>query len=1396
MDGLAAPVVSEVDGVRAALQQAENLRRLGKLDELLGSSRRALDAGLHELRHWRRQARQLREENEWPGSIVVMRKAGRLKAALAELVSLSASVFEERQMFPEMEEGFRLVAALDPTQRHRYFAAHHRRLEAALGNPATQAAAQSEQVQLSRHHALRNAASILRDTHQFASAIALLRQIGEGDPCHMESTREIAAMFKKEGDLEAALNAMASTLSREFRECNDLLECGHLHKLQGNWEQAKHHYAEALLESPFNRECYIELGAALSALGLASGAIFCWRMSMDKHSEKYLSEQIFYARFQESSDGGIGISIDRLPSDVPGFLKSHVDEILKSPDGTVDLARALWQEWRSAPAAPTAASADVFMIECRQPSLSEDRPRVLSGKVFVKGWSASTHGFASIGLYINGRFISAARQSSREREFETLHPFLQPDQKTGFHFVLDTHALPNGLARLEIRVADRIGRIASTGAPFFVHNTATAYETWLAERHQACFTSSVHTGSQDGAVPVHLLLDVEGSPTRQRIVDTLTSLADQFGVAWRLLVPCPNKEIADVVRSLCPEGTADRLVPVISKALSRAELLAEMLKEVPDGALVGVVMPGDRFDPFALHRLAQSLEANPGAVLCYGDHDRRAVDGRRLDPFLKPAWSPILLQSRNYPGRVWLAPVEAIRRCGGFDTGTKGAAAYDLLLRLTGGGAQVLHVDEVLASLADYREALPEEEKVAARFRRQEGALPAPGAAGAVSVLIYTETSGDSFAARAASLATLLQGMDADVMVAVHRPVGAVGIPLPARWSLLEPHACTGLGAAVAAAAGLAAGERLLVLTDPVLSADLPHLARTLSAHAARPGVGMVGPRIVDSAGRILAAGLAVWPEQERLRPLFAGAPAAPADRAGDAWRLADAVREVTALPAVCCMLKISALRGLPVEDPAGNPVDDPAGGGLPPNWAIAGLAFRLAEHGHATLVAGDCDVTLPAPPDGDRLFADLQTPPAAFSTRWGTALCSGDRWHSPLLVPAADGEQPNDAAPVVRHTGAPAVDARKIREILVLRLDHLGDTVISMPSVLRLKALFPEARITMMVGSWARGLVEGFDAVDRVITYDYYAAKTEQGFRALDLHEARRVTTWLREYRFDMAVDLQGTDPSRKFLQLSGAPVTAGFNPDLFSWLTVGVRISSALETRRGQRFHHQFIVESLIDAIERAIRPVEPARLRLPPAVTQQAAGHFVGLEGPRMVFHLGAGTRNKMWSIRRYALLAHRLRQELGAQVVVIGSANEKPLAEEFFAALPKADGIRDFVGALKLEESLALMGECDVFVGNDSGPKHMAAMMGLATVTPHPGSGTAQEWGAAGARSVALQSLIPCAPCGIDAPEECGHGLACLQAISVDALFDQVRALLPATLPSREASGATVIEEMTV
>lgn len=1385
MDGLAAPVVSEADRVRVALQQAEDLRKLGKHDEMLECCRSALDAGLHDLRHWRWQARQLCEENEWPGSIIVMRKAGRLKAVLAELASFRASVYEERRMFGEMEEGFRLVASLDPAQRHRYFSAYERRLEAASSDPATQAAAHSEQVRLNRHHALRSAASILRDTHQFASAITLLRQIGDDDPRHMESAREIAAMFKKEGDLEAALDAMESTLSQEFRECNDLLECGHLHKLLGNWERAKYHYAEALLESPFNRECYIELGGALSALGHSSGAIFCWRMSMDKHREKYLSEQIFYARLQESSDGAIGIPNDRIPDGVPGFLRPHVDEILKSPDRTVDLARALWQEWRSVPDAPADGLADVFIVECRQPSFSEDHPRVLSGKVHVKGWSVSTHGFASIGLYVNGRFISAAKRSSREREIEKLHPVLQPHQKSGFQFVLDTHALPNGLARLEIRAADRIGRIISTGSPFFVHNTTTAYEKWLADRHQACFTACGHAVPQGATLPIHLLLDVEGSPTRQRIVETLASLADQLGVTWRLLVPCPNKAIVDVVRSLCPEGTADRLVPVISKAPSRAELLADMLKEVPAGALVGVVMPGDRLDPFALHRLAQTLGANPDAVLCYGDHDRRAADGHRLDPFLKPAWSPILLQSRNYVGRVWLAPVEAVRCCGGFNIRTKGAAAYDMLLRLSDGGAQVIHVDEVLASLADYREALPDEELAAAQFRRRDKSPAGPETACAVSVLIYTEAPGDQLAAQVTLLGTRLQGMDADVIVAFHRSGGTAGIPLPARWRLLDAHACTSLAAAVAAAAGLAAGERLLVLTDPVLSADLPHLFRALSAHAGRPGVAMVGPRIVDSAGRILAAGLAVWPEQERLRPLFAGASAAPADAWGGAWGLADAAREVTALPAVCCMLKVSAVRDLLAD----HPVD----GSLPPNWAIAELAFRLADHGHVTLVAGDCDVTLSTPVDGKRLFADLQTPPPAFSTRWGAVLCSRDRWHSPLLVPAAGGEQLNDAAPVVRHTGASAIDARRVREILVLRLDHLGDTVISMPSVLRLKALFPEARLTMMVGSWARGLVQGFDAVDRVITYDYYAAKTEQGFRKLDLQEARRVATWLGEYRFDMAVDLQGTDPSRKFLQLSGAPVTAGFNPDLFSWLTVGVRLSSAFETRRGQRFHHQFIVESLIDAIERAIRPVEPARLRLPPTVTQQAAKHFTGLEGPRVVFHLGAGTRNKMWPVRRYALLAHRLRLELSAQVVVIGSANERPLAEEFFGALPKADGIRDFVGALKLEESLALMGECDVFVGNDSGPKHMAAMMGLATVSPHPGSGTAQEWGAAGVRSVALQSLIPCAPCGIDAPEECGIGLACLKAISVDALFDQIRALLSAPL-SREAAGVQAIEEV--
>jgi len=113
------------------------------------------------------------------------------------------------------------------------------------------------------------------------------------------------------------------------------------------------------------------------------------------------------------------------------------------------------------------------------------------------------------------------------------------------------------------------------------------------------------------------------------------------------------------------------------------------------GGYVALLDHDDVLVPDALERLSAALRAQPAATVAHSDNAVLRRDGRVADPFYKPDFSPERLRNQNYVLHCVMAPVEAVRRVGGFRAGYDGAQDHDLVLRLSEVG-EVIHVPEVL----------------------------------------------------------------------------------------------------------------------------------------------------------------------------------------------------------------------------------------------------------------------------------------------------------------------------------------------------------------------------------------------------------------------------------------------------------------------------------------------------------------------------------------------------------------------------------------------------------------------------------------------------------------------------------------------------------------------------
>jgi ADP-heptose:LPS heptosyltransferase len=370
----------------------------------------------------------------------------------------------------------------------------------------------------------------------------------------------------------------------------------------------------------------------------------------------------------------------------------------------------------------------------------------------------------------------------------------------------------------------------------------------------------------------------------------------------------------------------------------------------------------------------------------------------------------------------------------------------------------------------------------------------------------------------------------------------------------------------------------------------------------------------------------------------------------------------------------------------------------------------------------------------------------------------------------------------VVDHAPFPFIDLEGVRSILVVKLDHLGDVLLTIPAMRRLRELCPEARITALVGSWARPLVEAESCIDEVLMYDFFCASSARNCRRLADADYKQIADVFAGRRFDLAVDLRRESDTREFLKLSWATHTAGYaNRGEHDWLTIAIPWDD-VNTVQPPRRHVAMDALRLVEMIAMSARAETIEDFRLSVAQDREAEqllseelptepGLLVGL-------HPGAGRAIKCWPAERFAQIADRLIGELGATVVLFGTDADALQTAKFQRHVRGRDRLISLVNQLRLPQFMGLLKRLDFFIGNDSGPTHMAAASGIPTLGVYAATVDASQWAPLGPQAAVIQKKMQCSPCYLAKKPDCPYGVACLEEISVEEVWEAaIRVLLP-------------------
>lgn len=251
-------------------------------------------------------------------------------------------------------------------------------------------------------------------------------------------------------------------------------------------------------------------------------------------------------------------------------------------------------------------------------------------------------------------------------------------------------------------------------------------------------------------------------------------------------------------------------------------------------------------------------------------------------------------------------------------------------------------------------------------------------------------------------------------------------------------------------------------------------------------------------------------------------------------------------------------------------------------------------------------------------------------------------------------------------------------KSILIIKMDEIGDLVTALPVFYNLNALYPTATQTLVCKSFNSIFFKHVDYISCVNSFDE-----------------------VKEKQYDLIVDLRGTEE------------TLGY----------ALQHKPKLRLDRGSiRFKNKFTggQKNEIDTNIEVIQPLLTEDVIWSNKIRTTHGEHakvkeYLGLEGVStyVLMHLGARDKSRRWPMERYAEVISYINSAYSLPCLLVGGPDDKELNDSCLA-LVKSKSNLNVVGEFDLLEYAALCEEAILFVGNESGPLHIAAAQNTPTI----------------------------------------------------------------------------------
>jgi len=352
-------------------------------------------------------------------------------------------------------------------------------------------------------------------------------------------------------------------------------------------------------------------------------------------------------------------------------------------------------------------------------------------------------------------------------------------------------------------------------------------------------------------------------------------------------------------------------------------------------------------------------------------------------------------------------------------------------------------------------------------------------------------------------------------------------------------------------------------------------------------------------------------------------------------------------------------------------------------------------------------------------------------------------------------------------------------QRILVVQPTWVGDAVMATPALRAIRRFYPNAHISYLLKRYVKPIYTGMPWADRLISY-----RTGKTNKKAGNAQFIGLIGRLRKGKFDMAILLPGSFKAALICKMAGIDRIVGYDRDGRGFLLT----DKLLPHREGGKFVPTPILKyylglaHYLGSTERDLSMqlfVTPSEKREADEILTRA-----GVTEQRPLIMLNPGAQygsSKCWPPEYFAVLADRLIDELGAQVMISSAPKERKIVDEITRRMTHAP-IDLAKAGLSLGALKEIVRQSDLLITNDTGPRHIAAAFGVPVVAifgpTHP------EWTEIYyARERIVSVPVHCGPCQL---KVCPLDHRCLTRVTPPMIFDTAMQLLPVPLNAKRRS----------